>query len=96
MIGKLHIYNKKKILACCDKHLLNTTIKYKNININLKESFYGDQVIREVELLEYVDDCDQANIFGRKVCDILLKNNKIKEDQIVYINKIPHVQIYKI
>jgi hypothetical protein len=96
MIGKLHIYNSKKIFACCDKELINTTINYNDVDITFNSSFYGDQVISEDLFLEHIDNCNQANIFGKKACDILLVNNKIRKDQIIYINKIPHVQIYKI
>ena len=96
MIGKLHQINGKKMFACCDKELINTTIKTTETEINIKSSFYGKETVSKDFILENIKDCDHANIFGNKVCELLLENNLILKEQIIYFNKIAHVQIYKI
>jgi hypothetical protein len=94
MIGKLHISNNYKIFACCDKDLVGKTIS--SDNIKLSSSFYGTQIINKQQVIDHLNKCDSANIFGKKVCDFLLSIDVITKEQIIYIDNIPHVHIYKI
>ncbi len=96
MIGKIHIQNGNKIFACCDKELIDTKIKYGEAEIHISKQFYGTENLTKKELLENLSNCDCANVFGNKVCDLLLKEKIIEKEQIVYISKIAHTQIYKL
>jgi hypothetical protein len=96
MIGKLHIQENKKIFACCDKELLDTKLRFNDIDIIIHSSFFGKENLTKEQVLENIEECDCANIFGNNVCDLLLKNNLITKEQIIYIDKISHAQIYKL
>ena len=96
MIGKTHIQNGNKIFACCDKELLDKKINHGELEIHISKSFYGTEVLSEKEILENINDCDCANIFGNKICELLLKEKLIIKEQIIYISNIAHAQIYKI
>jgi len=96
MIGKVHSLSGKKIFACCDKELIDKKLNQKGLEIHISKSFYGTSAFTEKAFLEQVKECDQANIFGNKACDILIKEKIISKDQIIYIDKIAHIQIYKI
>ncbi len=96
MIGKTHLSGSKMLFACCDKELINKEIKHNNTKIVISEKFYGTQEITKEEFLKNINCCSSANIFGKKACDLLLKNKVVLKEQIIYINNIPHTQIYKI
>jgi hypothetical protein len=96
MIGKLHVSNGKKVFACCDKNLLNKSILFNGAKIEISEKFYGNQTITKKEFLENIADCDSANVFGKKVCDILVSKKIISRDCVLLVDKVPHVQIYNI
>jgi uncharacterized protein len=96
MIGKLHINGFNKLFACCDKELLNTKITFNDLEINISDKFYGTTNVSDKEVIKNIEECTQANIFGKKTCDLLLSKNIISKEQIVFIDDIPHVQIYKI
>jgi len=96
MIGKLHIQENKKIFACCDKELLDTKLKFNDVDIFISSSFFGKDNLTLEQLFENIDECDCANIFGNKICEILLDKEIIIKEQIIYIEGIAHTQIYKI
>lgn len=96
MIGKIHKYSGQKIFACCDFELLEKTIIFNDVNIHISTGFYGSTKLTEKEVIDFVLDADQVNAFGKKVCDLLLSKKIITKENIIYIENIPHVQIYKI
>lgn len=96
MIGKFHSHSNNKILAVCDANLVGTKIICEDFEIFISSSFFGTEKITEEKILEFIEDCDSANIFGKKVCDLLLEKKIITNEQIIFLNEVPHVQIYKI
>ena len=96
MIGKLHYQSGINILAICDKDLINKKLITDSFEIVISPAFFGEHPILEKDILELIDNCDSANIFGKKICNFLLKNNLILKEQIIHIDSVPHVQLYKI
>jgi len=96
MIGKLHVINGKKTFACCDKELLGQNLNFNDFDVSLSTGFFGNSLISLNQIIIYLDDCDSANLFGKKICGFLIKKNLIIENQIIMIGDIPHVQIYKL
>lgn len=96
MIGKVHVKDNKVLFACCDKELLNKEIIYNDVKIKLSEKFYGLKEITTDFFLKNINDCTQANIFGKNACKLLLDKKLILKEQIIDVGGIPHIQIYKI
>lgn len=96
MLGKLHDINGQKIFASCDKSLKGKKISTSDFEITFSESFYGAEKISKKDFLENIKYCNSANLFGKKVCSFLLKEKIITKESIIYIEDIPHVQIYKL
>jgi len=96
MIGKKHKMDSKVIFAVCDKELINKKLEHEGIIIEINESFFGNTTLTEKEIINTIRDCDNANIFGKKVCDILIKNKLLSKNNLIYIGKVPHAQIYKL
>ncbi len=96
MIGKIHSLNSGELFACCDKELINKTLKFNDVEINISSNFYGTKLISKKELLDCIKSCNQVNIFGNKICKLLIEENMIISEQIIYIEDIAHVQIYNL
>lgn len=96
MIGKVHNLDGKILFACCDKELIDKKINYNDIEIHFSKSFFGSSSFTKSAFIEQIRDCDQANIFGNRSCDILLKENLVSKDQIIYFDNVAHIQIYKL
>jgi len=97
MIGKKHnLDNGKYLFACCDVELLGKEINCGDFAISITKKFYGSRKLVEKELLTAVECAESINAFGKKVCSILLKNKLVTDEQVIYINRVPHIQIYNI
>ncbi len=96
MIGKKHIIDGKIIFAACDKELLNKKIEHEDAVIEINESFFGNESLTEAEIIKAIEECDSANLFGKNVCNILITNNLLLKDHLIYLGDVPHAQIYKL
>jgi hypothetical protein len=96
MIGKKHIIDGKIIFAACDKDLLNKKIEHEDIIIEINESFFGNTELTDKEIVQAIEECDSANFFGKRVCNILITNNLLLNEHLIYLGDVPHAQIYKL
>ena len=88
------------LLAACDKDLLGATLEEGEIHLEIKENFYGGQVI-DVEsnkkaLHSSFERATIANLVGDTVIDSALEAGFGSEDDIMRLNGIPHLQIVRI
>ncbi len=96
LYSKIHKAHGTTLLACCDEELAGTTIKGKEIEATLKESFFKDKKTDEKQLTALLKKADSINLFGEKCVEIAKRKHFIKESDIIRIGSVPHVQIYKI
>lgn len=96
MLGKVHEFEGKKIFASCDKELIEKKIITDDFEIYFSKSFYGDKEIDIDQIIKNIKECDSSNIFGKKICSLLIKKKVITEETIIYIEDVPHLQIYKV
>jgi len=96
MIGKIHDADGHIIFASCDASLIDKKIVTNDFEITFSKSFYGDKIITKEEVKKNLEICNSANIFGEKICSFLLQEKLITEESIIYVDNIPHVQIYKL
>ncbi|MFH1588353.1 MAG: DUF424 family protein [Candidatus Diapherotrites archaeon] len=96
MKAKMHETSSGNLLAACDKELSNTALKEEEIEFKIRDYFYGKKEIKEKELINKMNEAQSINLIGKKTVSIALKNNFATEKQVKKINKVPHLQIYKI
>ncbi|MFA5381598.1 MAG: DUF424 family protein [Candidatus Micrarchaeia archaeon] len=89
---------KGSITAICDKELINKTLKEGEIILNIKKysNFYKGKLVGDKEITKAIKEAEHLNLVGKKCIEIAKKINKINDKQILYIEGIPHVQIYKL
>jgi len=89
---------KEKIVAVCDAELIGKVLREGELVLNLDKyaSFYkgeeADESIVERELLT----ATSMNLVGDKATGIAKRMKLVKESDIMRIQKVPHVQIYRI
>jgi uncharacterized protein len=87
----------RDIVALCDKELIGKTFEEKNFQLYVKESFYKDKEIGEVEaieiLREMVAEDATFNIVGEKSIKTALKAKIIDKNAIGRIAGIPFALI---
>ncbi len=96
MYIKEHRTENGNVLACCDRELIGEKIVFGEIVVEIEESFYRGRLVSEKELLEKVTEYENINGFGKKVVSLLIKKGVVNKKNVTYINKIPHIQIYRL
>ena len=93
IISKLHQQGNKIVLAACDKELIGKTLSNEHgAEIFMNPSFYQGEECSADKLLELIQICTSANLFGKET----IKACKNQLSKIIDCNGVPHAQIFKI
>jgi uncharacterized protein len=90
---KIHERGGEKVLAACDAELLGKVFEEGKLRIHITEEFYFGRHVSESEFLEALENVDNANLVGERVISSYSKKNPCSP---LHIDKVPHIQIYKI
>ena len=93
---KIHKSDGNSVLAACDMELIGTRLEQGEISFEVSESFYKGEEVAGEELKKFLAECGNINLVGEKVVGVALEEGLINENNIIRINKIPHVQIFKV
>lgn len=95
MYLKIHnIPGQGRITAACDRELLNTTLTCPACDIIVDSGFYGDVLATEEEVLAALAAATNANIIGKRVCELAIAAGLLEAATCIMIGDIPHAQIY--
>ncbi|MDR0438763.1 MAG: DUF424 domain-containing protein [Methanocalculaceae archaeon] len=95
MYLKIHnVLGHGKIIAVCDRELLNTTITCSTCDIIIDHSFYGDIIASDSEVIAAISSSISANLIGKRVCNLAISSGFIDKKSCIMIGDIPHAQIY--
>lgn len=84
------------LLAACDKEHLGKTFTEGELKLEVKEDFYGGEVV-ELEIFEQkLKQADVANLVGEKVVSKAIELGLANSDSVIKIQGIPHAQIASI
>ena len=91
---KTHSIKGKFLVAVCDESLLGKRIG-KKLNINVNESFYGRDLVKEEKVLELMKRSTICNLLGKEIVKLALEKKFITKENIMFIDDIPHAQFIK-
>jgi hypothetical protein len=95
MYLKMHnVLGRSDIIAVCDRELLNTTITCSTCDIIIDHSFYGDVIASDSEVLAALSSSTNANLIGKRVCNLAIAAGLIDKKSCIMIGDVPHAQIY--
>ncbi|MEM4137353.1 MAG: DUF424 family protein [Candidatus Anstonellaceae archaeon] len=95
---KLHYSQDSLILALCDSELIGKKFSDSKIILDLdtfKNFYLGEELVLS-KAKELFEQCDSINLVGKNSVEIAKALGYINENDIRYIQNVPHVQIYKI
>lgn len=89
---------KGKIIAVCDKELIDKCLKQGKIILDIKShaSFYKGKIVKEEEVINAIQSGDSLNLVGEKCIALADKLGIINKQNAKKIQGIPHIQVYKI
>ncbi|MEF8873359.1 MAG: DUF424 family protein [Candidatus Thermoplasmatota archaeon] len=90
------------LLAACDEELLGITLEDEDINLNVKKDFYGGSTVDVDEgsgkeiLHEKFQKSTVANLVGEEVIEAATDFGFGSEEDIMWIDGVPHLQIVQL
>lgn len=84
--------NGQKIIALCDKELLNKKFEEGNQQLDLTTDFYNGEEKSEEEIKQLIKDVYIINLIGKESLQFV-ENLKLHPEQIITVQGIPHAEI---
>ena len=93
MIVKVHrTPDGRKLVAICDSGLIGKKFEEGKLQLDLSSNFYKGEEKSKEEILNLIDGAYIINIVGEKSVEFVLKLGVVKEENIIKIDNVPHVQ----
>jgi hypothetical protein len=85
-----------EIVAVCDRELLNTTLRHRDVEVHISEAFYGNTPANEERVRGALLTATNANLFGRRTLEIAIGCGAVDRECVVLIGGVPHAQLFRI
>ena len=95
MIVKEHSNGGDIILAICDKALIGKKLQFNNTEIEIGDFYKGEEK-EQNEIEELIKKATVINAIGKKTIDFLKEKINLQEDNIIYMQDVPHAQVFRI
>ncbi len=99
---RIYEQGEEVLFAACDDELLGKTLVEGDIHLDIKEKFYGGDTIRiddksDDELIhEKFERSTIANLVGEKIIEVATDLGFGDEDDVMWIQGVPHLQIVRL
>ena len=89
---------KEKIVAVCDAELIGKVLREGELVLNLEKyaSFYQGEQADDATVEKELLTATSINLVGKKATGIAKRMKLVKESDLVTVQKVPHVQVYRI
>ena len=98
MFMRVHKAGKEVVVALCDAELLGRTLREGALVLDLKKygSFYKGERTDAKEAEKAVAGATSINVVGEKSVAIVRNVLKCDESAVRFVEKVPHLQAYKV
>lgn len=93
---KIHKFKDEKIVAICDEALLDKKLMFDDIEIIINDKFYKGELVDGERVKKEINDATIINAFGENSISLLKETGFISENNILYVEGVPHAQFAKI
>jgi len=93
---QIYDHGDEVLLAACDDDVLGRTLQNGDINLEVKESFYAGQKIELDRLKKEFKRSTIANLVGEKVVNAAIEEGFGREEDLMMIEEVPHLQIVRL
>lgn len=84
------------VLAAADSEVIGQDLREGKLHLNVSSTFYGDTNVSDTTFLSSMGLCTIANLVGKHVVDLAIRNDFIDRENIIYISNVPHAQFARI
>lgn len=97
MYLKVHNTKQGRIVAACDKELLGKILDDGKayLDLEMHRGFYEGVLCNPDDLKKELKQFSSANLVGEKAVKTALELELADENAVIYINKTPHIQLYR-
>jgi len=98
MYLKIHETPKGRIVAACDKELIGKILDDGEmfLDIQTHKNFYAGSLANAFQLKKALSSFASANLVGKRAVSVALEMGLTVKESVIYINKTPHIQLYRI
>lgn len=96
MYLKIHTSGKNTVVAICDKDVLGMKLKEGNLTVTIEESFFRGEIVDDLTIKKVVSEANNVNLFGKKSVQCAIECGAINPEGVIYIQGVPHAQIFVI
>ncbi len=89
---RVHKAQGKCILAFCDSKLSGRTLKFRDIDFPVSDSFYGSECCGAAEILSMLRGADIVNAVGDRAVALLVEHGFASKECVLMLGDVPHVQ----
>lgn len=95
---KVHENSGSRIIAVCDKELIGKVLEDKKgyMDLNRYHEFYVGKEVEDEEVKKELKNFSSINMVGKQSVKIALEMNLANDQDVMYIKKIPYIQIYRL
>lgn len=80
------------LLAAADARLVGTELREGVLHLKVISEFYGSVSVSEETFLSSMKMCTIANLVGERVVKIAIMEGYVDEENVIYIQGVPHAQ----
>ena len=92
----IYVKIHKNVIAMCDEDLIGKNFEDETRQLEVSERFYKGELVDEEKIVELLKKGTNLNLFGNNVVAIAIKCGIVKEEEVIEIQGVKHVQIYNI
>ena len=100
-MGKKFVYKSyqkgnDKLLAIADASIVGKEFSEKELQINVSDDFYHGKECNEKEVIELIKEATIVNAVGNEIISLMISKKIAAKENILYIGKVAHAQIFTI
>ncbi len=92
---KLYEQGVETLLAACDEGLLGKIFTQGEIHLDVKETFYGGDLVEDISLEDKLKEATIINLVGENCVKKAIEMGLGYEEDIIEVEDVPHLQIFR-
>ena len=94
MYIKIYETDESILLTVCDRELIGKTLKGNGLKLDVDEEFYKGKLADDAQVQTALLEATTANIVGERSVDNAVKCGAIDRACLIYIDGVPHAQMF--
>ncbi len=90
---KVYTQGRERLVAACDADILGKKFRSGELVLDVSESFYHGDDVDEEALVNWLRLATVANLSGKEVVGIAVRNGFVDEGCVLEIGGVPHAQM---